>query len=564
MGNFITKGNFIALFTLVASTLNAQPWFQTVYQNKGTDEIPYDLEVLYGTGSPYHYSIYMTGASGTNSSTVSTLDLLVMETNEYSNLLFSETFGNSSIRDVGQCAVFDNQTLFIGGLVGPSSGNDGTMWRFDASSNTMIDYTFYNSDGATNFRSIVHNGTSCVIGGPTMMTSAPNVVREFGLLEVDPSNPLNITGGVAAGDPTPSNKIHSARNHIWNATTNEYFQVGYEQSSNDAWFMRADGGYGVLDLVRYNYPLCNNDISFAGIEQLTTSTYLILGQIENCSLLFGGKDILLLVVDDSGNILNQAIYGEAGDDIPRAVRISTANGVAVITGTTNSFSSGGDHDVFMMAVDPTLTITVAKTFPASSDDELMAGSNTPMQLVEDSLVGEAVLIAAYQDNSSTNEKDVLLIKSPLQLYADESCVEYPVFQSTQPSISATAEDIVSTPWGNAINSNYNNVDLALSEAEFCVRAKTTTSTGNSITDENTIKLYPNPAIDIVQIDFSTPTETSGTISLFDISGRLLIQEQLSANTSLKSMDLTALSSGMYFVKIQFDNGESQELRIQKD
>ena len=61
-----------------------------------------------------------------------------------------------------------------------------------------------------------------------------------------------------------------------------------------------------------------------------------------------------------------------------------------------------------------------------------------------------------------------------------------------------------------------------------------------------IKLFPNPAMDVVTIDLGQNI-TKGTINLYTPEGQLVMTEEITGQTT--SLNLTAFAKGIYFVKI---------------
>jgi hypothetical protein len=74
------------------------------------------------------------------------------------------------------------------------------------------------------------------------------------------------------------------------------------------------------------------------------------------------------------------------------------------------------------------------------------------------------------------------------------------------------------------------------------------STGEFATD-NSINIYPNPAVSFVTINSDS---TINSIQLYDVQGRLL-QTKIENQTEV-TFDISNQSNGIYFFKIQSDNG----------
>ena len=82
-----------------------------------------------------------------------------------------------------------------------------------------------------------------------------------------------------------------------------------------------------------------------------------------------------------------------------------------------------------------------------------------------------------------------------------------------------------------------------------------TDCGNEYTGVNTLPteeieftLYPNPASDVVHVEYSIPAQSQGRIEIADVTDRIVAQQQLGslpAGTYNSTLDITALSKGMY-------------------
>ena len=100
-------------------------------------------------------------------------------------------------------------------------------------------------------------------------------------------------------------------------------------------------------------------------------------------------------------------------------------------------------------------------------------------------------------------------------------------------------------------------------------AETSYSNGNAIairvlsgsssieeTFNNTFNVYPNPATDVINVEFSD--NFSGTVSVLDIAGK---EVSTSAFSGLQhTLSTSALTNGVYFVKVN-DGTASQVERI---
>jgi uncharacterized repeat protein (TIGR03803 family) len=80
------------------------------------------------------------------------------------------------------------------------------------------------------------------------------------------------------------------------------------------------------------------------------------------------------------------------------------------------------------------------------------------------------------------------------------------------------------------------------------------------TDNNDIKVYPNPSNDIVNIEFSKPVD--GLLTLCNVLGEQVYVGTIANTNTVKQIDISSLSKGVYLLKIE-SGGQSTVKRIVK-
>ena len=95
---------------------------------------------------------------------------------------------------------------------------------------------------------------------------------------------------------------------------------------------------------------------------------------------------------------------------------------------------------------------------------------------------------------------------------------------------------------------------------------TVTGPPTFVPEQNVIKIFPNPVVDIATLDVkATKVNTVLSIIIFDIQGKIVFKKEIVAgqfNFSEK-LDLSKLSKGTYMVSVFFDNAEKQTHTIIK-
>ena len=70
--------------------------------------------------------------------------------------------------------------------------------------------------------------------------------------------------------------------------------------------------------------------------------------------------------------------------------------------------------------------------------------------------------------------------------------------------------------------------------------------------ENTIKLFPNPATSVVNVEFTTFAPKDIQVTLMDLLGRTVIQQELSLMDNNLQIDLHGNAPGTYFLRLNFN------------
>jgi len=90
----------------------------------------------------------------------------------------------------------------------------------------------------------------------------------------------------------------------------------------------------------------------------------------------------------------------------------------------------------------------------------------------------------------------------------------------------------------------------MKEDTFCIE----TITGTKDISSNNIKLYPNPANDMLMIDFSNQEAREANISIFNLEGKEILKRLKTTKQKVVIVDVKFIMEGIYFVKIfQKDN-----------
>lgn len=76
---------------------------------------------------------------------------------------------------------------------------------------------------------------------------------------------------------------------------------------------------------------------------------------------------------------------------------------------------------------------------------------------------------------------------------------------------------------------------------------------SNITTDITTTTYPNPFIQSVNFQFSKPIQEPISIAIFDVRGRLIYEQEKRASANLLTIDLEAIASSNYLVRLSATN-----------
>jgi uncharacterized delta-60 repeat protein len=112
------------------------------------------------------------------------------------------------------------------------------------------------------------------------------------------------------------------------------------------------------------YGGSNFDIGYA-IQQTTDGGYIVAGSTNSSGA--GQDDFWVFKLNSTGSIIWQKTYGGAGEDDAYSIQ-QTSDGGYIVAGATNSFSSGGDYDAWILKLDSTGAVQWQYTYGGSGQD----------------------------------------------------------------------------------------------------------------------------------------------------------------------------------------------------
>jgi hypothetical protein len=77
-------------------------------------------------------------------------------------------------------------------------------------------------------------------------------------------------------------------------------------------------------------------------------------------------------------------------------------------------------------------------------------------------------------------------------------------------------------------------------------------------------VFPNPTKGELTVQLAQSLEGTTTISVMDISGKLIEKQVFTATESTLTLSLAHLISGVYFIQLTTPNGQSSPVKVYKN
>jgi hypothetical protein len=168
-------------------------------------------------------------------------------------------------------------------------------------------------------------------------------------------------------------------------TMHDVILTKIDSSGNLLW-TRTLGGNGPYDVGK-------------SVIQAKDGGFVIVGATNSFSL--GSVDVLIAKFDSSGNYLWTRTFGGKGNDQGNSI-VQTEDGGYMVTGDTKSFSASGDSDVFLAKGDASGSLLWMKTFGGTKED-----SSRQIIRTKD---GAYMILGITQSFSTGGNNDVFLAK----------------------------------------------------------------------------------------------------------------------------------------------------------
>jgi hypothetical protein len=329
-------------------------------------------------------------------------------------------------------------------------------------------------------------------------------------------------------------------NSVQQTTDGGYIIVGgtfaFGSGGGDVWLIKTDENGDEL----WNKTFGGSSYDWGNsICQTNDGGYVITGT--SYSFGSGENDVWLIKTDASGDTLWTKTYGDSEHDVGKSVQ-QTTDGGYIITGWTESFGLYSDSDVWLIKTDAEGNLLWEKTFGSASEE---VGNS-----VQQTMDGGYVIVGS---TDSFNAGGLWLIKT--NELGDS------IWTKTIGCSGDLGNSIKQTSDGGFI---VVGGVLSLGAGLYDVwLVKTTADVSKIEPNSDMIALdfflhqnYPNPFNPSTTIKYQIPELSFVTIKVYDVLGSevaVLVNEEKLAGSYEVEFNTSALSSGMYFYRLQAEN-----------
>ena len=343
----------------------------------------------------------------------------------------------------------------------------------------------------------------------------------------------------------------------------DYWLLCTDTSGNIV-FDKTYGGTGYDRAVSIQSDQISNTCYISGLSDSPIS-------YEKTEESMGGRDYWVVKADaETGEKLDDFVIGSDGwDDLKTC---SLWNNHLYLFGDSSGDDFGdkteicrGQRDYWLVKSDLAGNVIWDKTIGSDTTDtayDMLISDNTII------LSGHSMSDAGYEKSEDAyvygkydgwfvgvDTTGVVLWDKILGSYESDL---WPVLFKTSDNLAVGMGTLSLYPSGDLTESTY--VEEYIDDPDCWLFRMTVPLSGvEDAVSELNANLYPNPASGQVQIDL--PYIGEAQLSLYSLSGKLLIKEQLKA--SHQSVDISSLKSGMYIIEIQQNNKFKREKLVIK-
>jgi hypothetical protein len=84
------------------------------------------------------------------------------------------------------------------------------------------------------------------------------------------------------------------------------------------------------------------------------------------------------------------------------------------------------------------------------------------------------------------------------------------------------------------------------------------------TGENQLYVFPNPAANMITIQYAIPTPDACELRITDVTGRIVLVKKMEYNSNKEQIDISKLNSGVYLLTLYENNTPKANTKLVKE
>jgi hypothetical protein len=118
------------------------------------------------------------------------------------------------------------------------------------------------------------------------------------------------------------------------------------------------------------------------------------------------------------------------------------------------------------------------------------------------------------------------------------------------NVSGNGAISISWTLGETIIPNFTSQDGSITLAHGFQQKLIITKVEEAIENRVNVTIYPNPASEVVKIEFDQPLDSEIRLNVVDFRGKLAGTNIIEAGTTLHEFNMQSLPSGIYYLRLQ--------------
>jgi len=461
-------------------------------------------------------------------------DMYLVKTDSTGKVQWGETFGGPKDDEgyaVRQTA--DDGFIFCGYTKSFGSGGyDVYLIRTKPNGDTLWTKTYGGAlDEFGNAIQITADG-GYIIGGYTSSFSYNKDSGNAYMLKLDPNG--NLQWSKTFSGPSQITDVYD----IVQTPDHGYAMTGYSNAfgepNGDAFLAKTDS-MGNLQFIK-TYGFKGYDWG-TSLIQTADGGFMIGGTYSTDSTSLD-LDVYLLKTNPTGDTTFTRTYGGKGSEFGQCIRQVTG-GNYILGGYTNSFGAGA-YDACVMKFNNSGDTLFSRLYGGPLDDE----ANCVMQCTDGSIA-----LAGLVNSFGAGAADVYLVKMEP---GDTDC-NTNSFPALRRHSSSKVGTYIATATSTAtLTTNTKTiVHTVIQGSVIC----NTTGIAPITSSDPSLFLFPNPGKGVFRVRFENPEAGDYSIGIHDILGKNLLSIACKSNSKQEEqdIDLSAFSSGVYFVEVKGEN-----------